>query len=89
MHGHKCYIQIVRGNWNEVYRQFCSRTEKWRHCSERSLWEILLVGGKKLFLFLIVWHIYQSQLTVVCFDFALQISAGTVRHRSTEGVRQR
>lgn len=41
-------------------------------------------GKKKLFLFLIVRYIYQSQLTMVCFDFALQISAGMVRRRSSE-----
>ncbi len=36
-----------------------------------------------------VFCIYQSQLTMVCFDLALQIPAGTERHRSTEGDRQR
>lgn len=33
-------------------------------------------GKKMLFLFLIVPHIYQCQLPVACFDFALQILAG-------------
>lgn len=37
-------------------------------------------GKKALFVFLIVHCIYQSQLTMVCFDFAMQIAAGLVVH---------
>lgn len=42
-------------------------------------------GGGKLFLFLIMRYIYQSQITMVCFDFVLQIPTGRVRLIATEG----
>lgn len=44
-------------------------------------------SGEKPFLFLTVRYIYQSQLTVVCFDLASQIPAGEVRRTDNRAVR--
>lgn len=57
-----------------------SRKEKCLYCSVVFHWEIYQGGEESSFCFLIVCCIYQSQLTMVCFDFALQIEAGLVGH---------